>query len=162
MQKRMQIPFFGSSVCRIWNLILRPREKVGWISWWNDGILRTTSIVKTLGVKLSQLCERSNCTLRELFEHDSLHLESNSMNIPLQQKVATVWHELRKIEFYEAKGAQIRAHLQYLKIDDWVSKEFFQRVRTQRFITQFKAILGEDSRVTEPPNITKAFIKHYT
>lgn len=44
-------------------------------------------------------------------------LDNNPHNISLQQTVSHIKNKLHKIETYKGKGAQLRAHLQWMKGD---------------------------------------------
>lgn len=56
----------------------------------------------------------------------SKFLEAHPFSPLAQAQVATLCHEIRKANLYEAKGAQLKVRLKWLKVGDRVSKEFFK------------------------------------
>ena len=69
-----------------------------------------------------------------------LRLEASPFNSIAQSQVSSIRHELKKVDLYEAKGAQLRARMHWLKVGDRVTKEFFQRLKPPAQHSQFQDI----------------------
>ena len=91
----------------------------------------------------------------------SRNLEANPFNETTQDFVATLHHEIRKADLYEAKGAQIQARLNWLKVGDRVSKEFFKNLHPIIHRSQFQAIQSDGVHFTSLPDIISTFVTHY-
>lgn len=91
----------------------------------------------------------------------SQNLEANPFNESTQAFGATLHHEIKKVDLYEAKDAQIQAHLNYLKVGDRVSKEFFKCLHPPIHRSQFQAIQSEGVHFTSLLDIISTFMTHY-
>lgn len=69
-----------------------------------------------------------------------VELKASPFNLELQSHVAHIHHELKLVELYEAKEAQLKAHLHWLQIGDRVTKDLFQKFYSPRQATQFKCL----------------------
>lgn len=79
----------------------------------------------------------SNQVLRIELARASRNFEANPFNEFAQDFVATLYHEIRKANLYEGKGAQLWANLNWLKVGDKVSKEFFKCLHPPIHRSQF-------------------------
>ena len=84
---------------------------LGRIEWWDKAIIQTSSLMRSLGKKVIEFQRYSISTLRDELSQLSLKLEANPFFTNFQNQVAQIKQELRKVEVYEAKGAQIKSHL---------------------------------------------------
>lgn len=91
-----------------------------------------------------------------------IELEASPFNLELQFHVAYIHHELKLVELYEMKGAQLKAHLHWIQIGDQVTKDLFQKLHPPRQAPQFKSLQVDGTQVITLPKITKAFITHYS
>lgn len=94
-------------ISQIWNLIPHPSDSFGRIQWWNNAILIATKVLRTLGVEFAKRCHHSNQVMRIELARASHNLKANPFNEYAQAFLATLHHEIRKVDLYEAKGAQI-------------------------------------------------------
>lgn len=53
-------------------------------------------------------------------------LELSPFNPDLQTHMVKIQHELRLVDLYEAKGAQLKDLMHWLKVGDRISKDFFK------------------------------------
>ena len=141
-------PSMKEHIFHIWNIIPRPLGVIGWITWWNNAISRTTKVLRTIGAKFAKRRRKSNLIIRTEFARASFSLEVDPFNITLQANVAALRHEIRKAKVYAAKGAQLKSRLKWLKVGDRVSKELFKRLRPPCILPNFKLYI---MMVTESP-----------
>lgn len=88
-------------------------------------------------------------------------VEINPFNLVVQAHAAKLRQKVQKVDLYEAKGAQLKTRLSWLKVVDRVFKEFFKRLCPPVHTTQFQVLQVNGQRIIDLPNITKAFVAHY-
>ena len=92
----------------IWNSLPKPKEGDSWINWWCSTLNQCVSFLQSFGRRMAWRRKRREKSLHGKLENARKMLNSNPYNENIQNSIAVIEAQLRKLDTYKGQGAKIR------------------------------------------------------
>lgn len=144
-------PDFRALVHRVWNLVPRPIGDRGWLLWWEVAIRRTVKFMRGWGHMIARKRRRELREARRKLEEVHIFLEEDLHNTVLQEDAARLELVVRREEESIARGARVRARLQWIQEGDEGSKFFFSFLKKKVVADRVLGLCRVDGSLEEDP-----------